>query len=42
MVGVAEHSKLASPEDQSVHRWLGEIRDWGCIRFLYPDRSKSE
>ena len=37
MVGVAEHSKFASPEDQSVRRWLVEIRDWGRIKFLYLD-----
>jgi hypothetical protein len=38
MVGVAEHSKLTSPEDQGVHRWIGER---GRIRFLYPE-SKTE
>jgi hypothetical protein len=38
MVDVAEHLKLMSPEDQGVHRWIGEIRDWvvsdSCIGSL--------
>lgn len=42
MVSVAEHLKLTLPEDQGVHRWIGEIRDGGRIRFLYRLFSQRE